>query len=121
MTTERESTDNAIRPPAQWATGIPAIANTVNRTIIKIGVPRTVKALSVINQPGGFECPGCGWPEPPPGVRHRIDFCESGAKAVAEEATTACIDRECWPIDITGDQAARVHALRTHPLGRGLR
>ncbi len=59
-----------------------------------MGVRRTVKALSVINQPGGFDCPGCGWPEPPPGERHRVEFCESGAKAVAEEATTARIDRE---------------------------
>ena len=94
MTPERESTDNTIHPPERSATGIPAIANTVNRTITKMGVRRTVKALSVINQPGGFDCPGCGWPEPPPGERHRVEFCESGAKAVAEEATTARIDRE---------------------------
>jgi molybdopterin-dependent oxidoreductase alpha subunit len=57
-----------------------------------MGVRRTIEALRVINQPGGFDCPGCAWPEPPPGERHRIEFCESGAKAVAEEATRARID-----------------------------
>jgi molybdopterin-dependent oxidoreductase alpha subunit len=59
-----------------------------------MGVRRTIAALRVINQPGGFDCPGCAWPEPPPGERHRIEFCESGAKAVAEEATRARIDEE---------------------------
>jgi molybdopterin-dependent oxidoreductase alpha subunit len=57
-----------------------------------MGVRRTIAALSVINQPDGFDCPGCAWPEAPPGERHRIEFCESGAKAVAEEATRARID-----------------------------
>ena len=86
--------DDRVRPPRRWATGVPAIANTVNRTVAKMGVRRTVAALKVINQPGGFDCPGCAWPEPPPGERHRIEFCESGAKAVAEEATQARIADE---------------------------
>ncbi len=107
MTPERDSTENTIRPPKGWATGIPAIANTVNRTITNMGVRRTVKALSVINQPDGFDCPGCAWPEPPPGVRHRIEFCESGAKAVAEEATTAYIDREFFARHSIADLCAR--------------
>jgi molybdopterin-dependent oxidoreductase alpha subunit len=107
MTPERDSTENTIRPPERWATGIPAIANTVNRTVTKMGVRRTVKALSVINQPDGFDCPGCAWPEPPPGARHRIEFCESGAKAVAEEATTAYIDREFFARHSIADLCAR--------------
>ena len=82
-----------IAKPARWATGAPAIANTVNRSLTKMGPRRTLSTLSVINQPGGFDCPGCAWPEAAPGERHRIEFCESGAKAVAEEATTARIDR----------------------------
>ena len=83
-----------VRPPKRWSTGAPAIANTVSRTVNKMGTRRSMAALAVINQPGGFDCPGCGWPEPPPGERHRIEFCESGAKAVAEEATNARIDEE---------------------------
>ena len=38
-----------------------------------------------INQPDGFDCPGCAWPEPHD--TSRFEFCENGAKAVAEEAT----------------------------------
>ncbi|MCY7298632.1 MAG: FdhF/YdeP family oxidoreductase [Ilumatobacteraceae bacterium] len=83
-----------IDNPARSATGLPAIANTVNRSLSKMGLRRTVATLSVINQPVGFDCPGCAWPEAAPDERHRIEFCESGAKAVAEEATTARIDRD---------------------------
>jgi molybdopterin-dependent oxidoreductase alpha subunit len=57
-----------------------------------MGAARAVKSLRVINQPNGFDCPGCAWPEPPPASRHRVEFCESGAKAVAEEAMSARID-----------------------------
>ena len=81
-----------VRPPARWATGLPAIANTIDRSLRKMGPRRTIATLKVINQPGGFDCPGCAWPEPPPGERHHMEFCESGAKAVAEEATTARVD-----------------------------
>ncbi len=89
-----EVRDHDIDKPAQWATGLPAIATTVKRGVTTMGVRRTLSTLSVINQPSGFDCPGCAWPEAPPGERHRIEFCENGAKAVAEEATTARVTRE---------------------------
>ena len=82
----------AMNQPKSWATGPPAIISTGKRTIERMGVRRTVRSLAVINQPNGFDCPGCAWPEAPPGERHRIEFCQSGAKAVAEEATTKRID-----------------------------
>jgi len=42
-------------------------------------------ALLRVNQPDGFDCPGCAWPEPPkPGT---FEFCENGIKAIAWEAT----------------------------------
>ncbi|MGF6855899.1 FdhF/YdeP family oxidoreductase [Paraburkholderia sp. CI3] len=38
------------------------------------------------NQPDGFDCPGCAWPD----RQHAstFEFCENGVKAVAAEATT---------------------------------
>ena len=43
------------------------------------------RTLLSANQPDGFDCPGCAWPDP----RHTssFEFCENGAKAVAWEAT----------------------------------
>ena len=47
--------------------------------------------LSCMNQPAGFDCPGCAWPDP----KHTssFEFCENGAKAVAWEATS----KRCTP------------------------
>lgn len=52
----------------------------------QMAVPREVKGLLRMNQPTGFDCPGCAWPDP----RHTssFEFCENGAKAVAWEATS---------------------------------
>ncbi len=43
------------------------------------------KLLLHNNQPDGFDCPGCAWPDP----KHTstFEFCENGAKAVSWEAT----------------------------------
>ena len=40
---------------------------------------------ALVNQDTGFDCMGCAWPDP--AKRHHAEFCENGAKAVAEEAT----------------------------------
>src|SRR4051812_40408767 len=51
-------------------------------------IPGTA-ALLKVNQPGGFDCPGCAWPE---GERIGLDFCENGLKAVAAETTSKRAD-----------------------------
>ncbi|QDW65503.1 hypothetical protein FPZ22_00040 [Luteimonas granuli] len=43
------------------------------------------RALLRTNQPDGFDCPGCAWPDREHGST--FEFCENGAKAVAAEAT----------------------------------
>ncbi|MDB5461311.1 MAG: oxidoreductase alpha (molybdopterin) subunit, partial [Caulobacteraceae bacterium] len=51
----------------------------------QMAVVSDTRALLRVNQPGGFDCPGCAWPD----ARHTssFEFCENGAKAVAWEAT----------------------------------
>ena len=48
-------------------------------------VVKETHGLLTMNQPHGFDCPGCAWPDP----KHTspFEFCENGAKAVAWEAT----------------------------------
>jgi molybdopterin-dependent oxidoreductase alpha subunit len=70
------------------AGGFAAIASTTRLLLRETGLRRGGKALLAMNQPGGFDCPGCAWPEPAAAGRSRLEFCENGAKAVAEEATT---------------------------------
>jgi len=51
----------------------------------QMAVKRETRALSRVNQPQGFDCPGCAWPDPL--HASSFEFCENGAKAVAWEAT----------------------------------
>nr|WP_314545626.1 FdhF/YdeP family oxidoreductase [uncultured Massilia sp.] len=52
---------------------------------------RTTVMLQV-NQPEGFDCPGCAWPDPREGSS--FEFCENGAKAVSWEATNKRVTPE---------------------------
>lgn len=74
-----------VGPPKESAAGIPAVLNSVRHVSDQAGVLRGLPAMLAVNQKKGFDCPGCAWPEP--GKRHKAEFCENGAKAVAEEAT----------------------------------
>ena len=70
------------------AGGLGAITATAKHLLRETGLARGGKALLAMNQADGFDCPGCAWPEPAAAERSRFEFCENGAKAVAEEATT---------------------------------
>ena len=56
------------------------------------GITRGFKALSKLNKKGGFDCPSCAWPDPDDERSTIGEYCENGAKAVAEEATTKKLD-----------------------------
>ncbi|MGV2921422.1 FdhF/YdeP family oxidoreductase [Streptomyces alfalfae] len=74
-----------VAPARHAAAGLPAIGHTLKIAQRQMGVRRTALTLLRVNQKDGFDCPGCAWPEPD--HRHKAEFCENGAKAVAEEAT----------------------------------
>jgi molybdopterin-dependent oxidoreductase alpha subunit len=78
-----------VSEPADHAAGIPGVAVALKRSLQRMGPRRSARTLLDLNQAEGFDCMSCGWPDPEPGHRHTAEFCESGAKAVAEEATTA--------------------------------
>ncbi len=78
--------------PKKSAAGVPAVAVTMKRSIERMGVIRTARTLLKLNQVDGFDCQGCAWPDPDPAHRHTAEFCENGAKAVAEEATTDLLE-----------------------------
>ncbi|WP_338865692.1 FdhF/YdeP family oxidoreductase [Myxococcus stipitatus] len=79
------------RPPlvgrlSDVAGGIPAVISTMKHAWGEMGLVRGTRLLLKVNQKDGFDCPGCAWPDP--GHRSVAEFCENGAKAVAEEGTT---------------------------------
>lgn len=68
------------------AAGYPAVYQSM-RFAVKESPIRSTYALVVVNKKGGFDCPSCAYPDPDD-TRHIAEFCESGAKAVAWEATS---------------------------------
>jgi formate dehydrogenase major subunit len=76
-----------------YAAGVPAVLVSLKRGLEQMGPVRTARTLIRLNQRHGFDCPGCAWPETP-GHRKPAEFCENGAKAVAEEATTRTVTPE---------------------------
>ena len=78
---------------AHEAAGVKAVMVSLQRGLQSMGALRTIAALTKLNQRHGFDCPGCAWPEEH-GGRKVAEFCENGAKAVAEEATKRVITPE---------------------------
>lgn len=74
-----------VRPPASSAAGVPAVVSSVRHAVSEMGLARSAKLLLAVNQKTGFDCQSCAWPNPE--ERHVAEFCENGAKAVADEGT----------------------------------
>jgi molybdopterin-dependent oxidoreductase alpha subunit len=94
-----------VTPPQHTAAGLPAIGHTVKAAGQQMGVRRATLTLLKVNQKDGFDCPGCAWPEPE--HRHVAEFCENGAKAVAEEATLRRVTPEFFTAHPVSDLARR--------------
>jgi molybdopterin-dependent oxidoreductase alpha subunit len=76
-------------PAAGWGA-----ARSVSHVIEKAREPMEgVRALFVMNhEDGGFDCPGCAWPDDPSGLR--LDICENGIKHATWELTHEQVGRE---------------------------
>lgn len=83
-----------LSKPSTNAAGIPAVVSSVKHVFGEMDFSRGMKALLKVNQKDGYDCPGCAWPDPD-GERSAVaEYCENGAKAIAEEATTRKLTAE---------------------------
>jgi len=84
-----------LSKPKNSAAGIPAIISTAKYGLGNMGLIGSIKKLAKVNDFDGFDCPGCAWPDPD---THRsfAEFCENGAKAVADEGTRSRADADFW-------------------------
>jgi molybdopterin-dependent oxidoreductase alpha subunit len=110
-----------IRPLSKVAGGLPAIAATLKSVSAEMGLIRGARTLLKINQQGGIDCPGCAWPEPDR-ERSPFEFCENGAKHVADEATSKRVTPEFfkqWSVadlSLQSDQWLGAQGRITHPM-----
>lgn len=83
-----------VDEPSEYAAGVPGVRHALQYSLEQTSVQRTARNLLTINQVGGVDCPGCAWPDPAPGHRHRNEYCENGAKHINDEATTRRVTSE---------------------------
>lgn len=106
---------------SKTAGGVPAIIETVKAVSSEMGFIRGARTLLKVNQLGGVDCPGCAWPEPDR-ERSHFEFCENGAKHVADEATTKRVTPEFfqqWSVAdlaLQSDQWLGAQGRITHPM-----
>nr|WP_245560219.1 FdhF/YdeP family oxidoreductase [Actinopolyspora halophila] len=99
-----------VHEPERAAVGVRGITIALRRSLEQMGPVRTARTLPLLNQRSGFDCPGCAWPDPREEdgeSRKFAEFCENGAKAVAEEATTRTVDAEFFREHSIDDLAER--------------
>src|SRR5690242_16509901 len=101
-----------ISNPATSAAGLGGVITSFKHALTEMGVRRSLRTLTSINQKDGYDCQSCAWPDPD-GSRHVAEFCENGAKATAWEATT----RRATPALFAKRSIAELAAMSDHALG----
>ncbi|MFM0153014.1 FdhF/YdeP family oxidoreductase [Paraburkholderia sediminicola] len=103
-------------PAGGWG-ALKATSQAIRLQMESIKAPLT---LLRTNQPDGFDCPGCAWPD----KEHKstFQFCENGAKAVTWEATTKRVRPEFFAANTVSSLLERTDfeledmGRLTHPL-----
>ena len=79
---------------------------SVTRALLKQDIPvKGARTMLSANQPDGFDCPGCAWPDR--NHASTFEFCENGVKAVAAEATSRRAGPELFAEHTVAELAAR--------------
>lgn len=105
--TPEEFTGMKLSTPKHSAAGLPAVFSAVRHILEEMDPVRAARVMFELNQKGGIDCPGCAWPDPE-GERSKLgEYCENGAKAIAEEATTKKLGPEFFEEYSTAQMAAQ--------------
>lgn len=106
--------DLKLTEPKETAAGIPAVISAVKHVFSEMDPLRGTKALLKVNQKDGFDCPGCAWPDPDDDRSPIAEYCENGAKAIAEEATTKAL----WEKFFKENSVAKLASLNDYEIGK---
>jgi molybdopterin-dependent oxidoreductase alpha subunit len=116
-----ESTTPEVKPISKAAGGMTSALTAARFAWSEMGLVRGTRTLLQLNQKQGIDCPGCAWPEPD-GERSHFEFCEEGAKHVADEATRKRVTPEFfakWNVRELAEQSdlwLNQQGRLTHPM-----
>ena len=96
------------------AVGVKAITSAMSHIKKEVGLVKGIVLLKNLNQKNGFDCPGCAWPDPDAKRAFLAEYCENGAKAVAEEATKNKVS----PIFFATHSVEELSAMSDYEIGK---
>ena len=103
-----------LHKPSAAAAGLTGVKVAVQHVLKEMNPARGAKALFALNQKGGFDCPSCAWPDPDDERSPIGEYCENGAKAVADEATT----KRLTPDFFAKNSVANLSLLNDYEIGK---
>jgi len=111
----------AVEQRSKKAAGIPAIVQTMKFGLRDMGLVRSLRTFVNVNKEDGFDCQSCAWPSPD---THRkvAEFCENGAKAIADELTRRKVEPSFFAMHSIADLIAQpdywlnAQGRLTHPM-----
>ncbi len=80
--------------PKDTSAGFPAILTAIQHAARYMAPGQALRTMFRVNQKGGFDCPGCAWPDPEDERSRLGEYCENGLKAISEEAQRKSIGRD---------------------------
>ncbi|WP_375323405.1 FdhF/YdeP family oxidoreductase [Flagellimonas sp. GZD32] len=86
LTGEIKFTGLRLKEPMHHSAGFLGVKEALRHTFKEMGIAKSMKTLAEMNQEDGFRCPSCAWPVPK-NPSNIAEYCENGAKALADEAT----------------------------------
>ncbi|MBC3759939.1 FdhF/YdeP family oxidoreductase [Hyunsoonleella sp. SJ7] len=93
LTPEKFQNLKVKTPPSNTA-GLGGLKAATSHAVKYIKPGNILKITQNINQKGGFDCPGCAWPDPDDDRSSLGEYCENGLKAMAEEMQKTVIGRD---------------------------
>ena len=90
LTGDIKFTGLRLKEPMHTAAGFLGVKEALKHSFKEMGIVNSMRSLLEMNQEDGFRCPSCAWPVPEHPSKI-AEYCENGAKALADEATRSHI------------------------------
>lgn len=98
------------------AAGFLGVKEALKHSFKEMGIVNSMRSLLEMNQEDGFRCPSCAWPVPEHPSKI-AEYCENGAKALADEATREHIGADFFA-EHSVEELSRLSDFELNKLGR---
>jgi molybdopterin-dependent oxidoreductase alpha subunit len=114
VTPPEKFTGIKVKAPKKTSVGKSAVFSAIGQMNKYMKTGEAIKLSAKMNQKGGFDCPGCAWPDPDDERSKLGEYCENGIKAIAEERSKKTIGADFF----AENSVAQLSELSDFELGK---